>query len=425
MHVVVLGAGVIGVTTAHALLDDGHEVTLIEAEDGPACGASHANAGQISPALSAPWAVPGLAAKAVGWMFAQYPPLRLGKVPDLATLGWLLRMFRAANAADYDRSKRAMVALGTYSRERLAALRAALPIDYAGAQRGTFVLFRKRDQAAAYERDLDALAQLGVAGMRIDLDTLQRAEPNLDVAGAGIVGAVHLPGDETGDCRRFTTGLLDAIADRTGFRLLLSTRASGLQTAGDRVRAVSLEGGGSIAADAVICCLGVGSSAFLRMAGLSVPVAPLKGYSLTIPADSAAVGPLSTVSDETYKVGVTYLRDRIRVGGTAELAGFDTSRPEPRYAGLLHVVRTLFPTVPEKALEQAERWSGLRPMTPDGPPILGQARLDNLFLHTGHGTLGWTMACGSAAVTADLLAGRRPAIDMAPFSPLRFAGRGG
>lgn len=419
MHVVIAGAGVIGITTAHALLEDGHRVTVIEREREPALGTSYANAGQISAALSAPWAVPGLVPKAIHWMFERYPPLRFGKMPDAAMVSWLWHMLRAANAPRYAASKRAMVALGEYSRDQLADLRTRLPLDYDGRAGGTLVLFRTPAQRDGYAADLAALADLGVPGRRLSLEELAALEPNLAIREAGIIAAAHLPGDETGDCRRFTQALATALQGRPGFRLMTGAAIRRLATTGNRVTAVETDAG-TIAGDAVVCCLGTATNGLLRPLGIRTPVYPLKGYSLTIAADSDAVGPHSTVSDESHKVGVTYLGDRIRVGGTAELAGFDLTRPEKRYAGLLHVVRQLYPRIPAAAIDGAERWSGLRPMTPDGPPLIGPSRLDNLWLNTGHGTLGWTMAAGSAAVMSDLLAGRRPAVDIAAFAPGRY-----
>ncbi len=418
MHIVVLGAGVVGITTAHVLAEAGHDVTVLEREAGPALGTSYANAGQLSAALSAPWAVPGLVHKALRWMVERYPPLVVGKRPDAAMAGWLWRMFRFANTHDYVASKQAMVRLGEFSLECLHDLRGDL--DYDGRSGGTIVLFRSGEQRDAYGKDLKALAELGIAARTLDIDALAALEPNLAIGDAGIVGAAHLPGDETGDCRRFTAGLAGRLSERAKVHFRFATPVRRLTTAGDRVTGVETDAG-IVAADAVVSCLGVGSLDVLAPLGIRLPIYPLKGYSLTISADSDAVGPRSTVSDETHKVGVTALGQRIRVGGTAELAGFDLSRPERRYAGLFHVVRQLFPAIPAAAVEAAERWSGLRPMTPDGPPIIGRTRFDNLYLNTGHGTLGWTMACGSARLIGDLVAGRRPAIPLEPFSPGRYA----
>lgn len=418
MHVIVLGAGVIGVTTAHALAVAGHEVTLIERESGGALGTSYANAGQISPALSAPWAAPGLVKKAVRWMLGPHSPLVIGKLPDPVMIGWLWRMYLSATPARYAASKKAMVRLGELSRDRLDELRTAEALDYDGRQRGTRVAFRSTAEVDAYDKDLKALAELGVPARRLTRDEFAQLEPNVDVDRAGVVGGVLLPGDQTGDCRLFTLGLLQRAADR-GVTVRLGTSVRGLLTAGGRVVAVDTSDG-EIAGDAVVATLGVGTKHLLAPHGLDLPIYPMKGYSLTIAADSETFGPHSTVYDEKHKVGLTGLGGRIRIGGTAELAGYDLSRKEKRFGTLFHVARTLFPQIPEAALTGSERWSGLRPMTPDGPPIIGKAVFDNLIVNAGHGTLGWTMACGSAALVADIVEDRPPAIDLAPFSPLRY-----
>jgi D-amino-acid dehydrogenase len=422
MRIAVLGAGIVGVASAYALARAGHEVVVIEKERSPALGTSYANAAQISPALSAPWAAPGLVQKALGWMVQRFPPLVVGGMPDPAMVRFLIDMLRAATPEKYAASKRAMVGLGEYSRDLMIALRSAHALDYDHKTDGTYVLFQSEAQQHAYEKDLAVLAELGVAGRMITLEELAAHEPNLDQASASAFGAAHLPGDETGDCRKFTEGLAE-ISRGLGVAFRLGTTVKRLVDDGKRITGVETDTD-IIAVDGVVSCLGVWSQAILGPLGVKLPIYPLKGYSLTIAADSDAVGPHSTISHETYKVGVTNLGQRIRVGGTAELAGFDFSRPEKRYAGLFHVVRSLFPGVPEAALQSAERWSGLRPSTPDGPPIIGRIARENLFINAGHGTLGWTMACGAGQVIADLVSGKPAAVDAAPFSAGRYERRG-
>ncbi|WP_029075988.1 D-amino acid dehydrogenase [Kaistia adipata] len=418
MRIIVLGGGVIGVTTAYALRQEGHEVVLLEKEPAAGLGTSYANAAQISPALSAPWAVPGLVGKALHWMFEKYPPLIISKFPDPEMVRWLWRMWRAASPEQYERSKRAMVAIGEYSRDRFRELRSAIQIDYDGRDRGTLVLFRSEKQLGIYERDMKTLAAMGVPAETLRPDALALREPNLAIRENGIVGAALLPGDETGDCHRFTQALAaQCVQDGVSFRYGETIRE--LKVSGDRVRSVITDKD-EYSCDAVVTCLGVGSARLLAPLGIKLPIYPLKGYSLTIQADSDAIGPHSTVSDETFKIGVTYLGDRIRVGGTAELAGYNLSRPEHRYKGLEYVAQALYPKISREAIANAERWSGLRPMTPDGPPVIGKTGISNLYLNTGHGTLGWTMSCGAAGVLADLVAGRRPAVDISAFSGTRY-----
>lgn len=416
MRIVVLGAGVVGVTTAYALAKDGHEVTVVEREEAAALGTSFGNASQISPALSAPWSTPGLAGKALKWMMTQYPPLIIGRIPDWTMASWLWRMWRQATPERYAYSKEAMVRLGEYSRDQMRLLRTEEPFDYNGRQLGTFVLFRKEEQVKAYQTDIDTLQRMNVPGRFLTLSELAAMEPNINQE--GLAGAVHLPGDETGDCHRFTQGLAHA-AQTKGVLFLYNTSVKQLRHAGNKVTGVDL-GSEILDADLVVCTLGVASRTLLAPFGLKLPIYPLKGYSMTIQTDSDRYGPVSTIAEETYKIGITNLGDRIRVGGTAELVGYDLSRPEHRYEGLRFVAKKLFPQIPDSDLAAASCWSGLRPMTPDGPPMIGAAVFDNLIVNSGHGTLGWTMACGSAQVVADMVAQRKPAVAVEAFSPLRY-----
>ncbi|MGQ3212397.1 MAG: D-amino acid dehydrogenase [Shinella sp.] len=410
MHVVVIGAGVIGVTSAWYLARSGCRVTLLDRNPAAGLGTSYANVGQISPALSAPWSSPGMLAKAITGMFAPFSPFVISRLPDREMAKWLWPFLANCNNRSYSQNKQKMVRLAEYSRDCLRTLRDELPIEYAAQERGTLVFFRDLGQLARYEEDLAVLDGLNVPFERIGRDRLTDLEPNLDVAGNNSPGGVLLPGDETGDCRRFTQALA-ARAVASGVDVRYGTTVLELVARDGRIRAVRVEGD-LIEADAVVLAAGVDSLALLRPLRAAVPVYPVKGYSLTIMAESEKYGPRSTVSDETYKVGVTNLGDRIRVGGTAELAGYDLSRPDKRYKGLRHVARKLFPAIPEAEIDKAERWSGLRPMTPDGIPRIEQIGARNLYVNVGHGTLGWTMACGSARLLADVVTGEKPALEL-------------
>jgi len=411
MRVLVIGAGVIGTCSAWYLRKAGLDVTLLDADDDAGLGTSYANVGQISPALSAPWSSPDMVIKALTGFFKPYPPFKISKVPDLEMIRWLGAFLANCNGRDYLRNKHRMLRLAEYSRDCLKSLRREVPIDYAGLQRGTLVFFRDAAQLRKYEGDLKVLSRMNVPFRRVGRDELHTLEPNLDVVGNHAAGGVLLPGDETGDCRRFTQQLAVCAAE-IGVDIRYQTRVTGITVENGRVTNVK-HGNGSLQPDAVVVAAGVHSAAILRPLGVSLPVYPLKGYSLTIAADSEAFGPASTVSDETYKVGVTNLGDRVRIGGTAELAGYDLSRPEKRYEMLSHVARRLFPSLPVEAIATAERWSGLRPMAPDGIPRIRQVGPSNLYVNTGHGTLGWTMACGSGRLLADLIAGKKPELDLA------------
>nr|WP_245557272.1 D-amino acid dehydrogenase [Kaistia granuli] len=415
MRIVVLGAGVIGVTTAWYLAEAGHQVTVIEKNTSAGHGTSYANAAQISPALSSPWAFPGLIGKAASWIFANHAPLVVSRMPDFAMSQFLWRMWRASSLDQYIAAKRNMVRLAEYSRDYTDALREEIAIEYWGRQKGLVVTFRDTAQAEGYKRDLAVLDELGVPHRSLKRDELLTLEPNIDPASSGIIGGVLLETDQSGDCFQFTQALAKACAAR-GVSFLYGRAAERLVIERDKVVGVVAEAE-TIEADAVIVALGIWSKRLLEPHGINVPIYPVKGYSLTVRADSDAIGPISTITDESMKVGLTNLKSRIRVGGTAELAGYDFSRPEKRYAGLIASLKGLFPRVPDAAIASAERWSGLRPVTPDGPPRIGRCRYPNLYLNSGHGTLGWTMACGSGKALADQISGKRSDVDLTPFAP--------
>ncbi|EKF20431.1 D-amino acid dehydrogenase [Nitratireductor pacificus] len=407
MRILILGGGVIGVTTAYYLAKSGHEVEVIDRQPGPAQETSFANAGQVSPGYSSPWAGPGIPLKAMKWLTMQHGPLVIRPRLDPAMWWWMLRMLRNCTSARYARNKARMVPIAEYSRDCLQALRAAEGIAYDERSQGTLQLFRSQEQLDAIAKDVDVLKTFGVAHEVLDRAGCIAREPGLATAGAGFVGGLRLPGDETGDCHLFT-GRLAAIAEGLGVRFSYATEIRQVVCAGGRVEAV-VTSDGRREADAVVVALGSHSPLLLRDVGIGISVYPVKGYSLTLPLTDPDAAPVSTIMDETYKTAITRLGDRIRVGGTAELAGYDLTLRPARQRALEKSFTDLFPRGGDVA--QASFWCGLRPMTPDGPPLVGETPISGLYLNTGHGTLGWTMACGSGRVLTDIIDGREPEID--------------
>jgi D-amino-acid dehydrogenase len=338
--------------------------------------------------------------------------------PDgsLFQLRWMAAMLRNCTAARYAVNKDRMMRVAEYSRDCLRRLRADTGIEYEQRSRGTLQLFRTRAQIDAARRDIDVLARRGVAFELLSADQLAAVEPALASARQYLAGGLRLPDDETGDCRLFTTRLA-SIAQGLGVELRFGQPLDGFVQEGGRIVGVRT-GGEVLQADRYVLALGSHSRSFLAPLGIDIPVYPVKGYSLTLPVIDEARAPQSTVLDETYKVAVTRLAGRIRVGGMAELAGFDLRLDPRRRATLEKVVTDLFPG---GDLGRASFWSGLRPMTPDGTPLIGATPWSNLFVNTGHGTLGWTMACGSGRLTADLVTGRRPEISVDGLSMDRYA----
>ncbi len=418
MKVIVLGSGVIGVTTAWYLMRQGHEVTVLDRQPAAGMETSFANAGQISPGYSAPWAAPGIPLKALRWMAMRHRPLVLWPLADARLWSWLAAMLANCTEAAYSRNKRRMVALAEYSRDTLIALRDETAIAYDGRQAGTLQLFRTSKQLDHVGADTAVLEASGVAYEVLDAAGCVNAEPGLGGARAGFGGGLRLPGDETGDAHLFTQRLA-ALAAAAGVAFRHGVRIEAIETDGARISGIRTAAGRE-RADAYVVALGSYSPALLRPLGLRIPVYPVKGYSLTLPVVDAAAAPRSTIMDETYKVAITRLGERIRVGGTAELAGFSARLRAPRRRTLERSLSDLFPRAGEP--RGARFWTGLRPMTPDGTPVIGRTRYPELFLNTGHGTLGWTMACGSARLLADLISGHPTDIDPSPLDYRRYEG---
>jgi D-amino-acid dehydrogenase len=417
MRIVILGSGVIGVTSAYYLAKAGHEVTVIDRQPGPALETSFANAGQISPGYAAPWAAPGIPLKAIKWMMEEHAPLSFTPDGTLFQLQWMWQMLRNCTPERYAVNKARMVRLAEYSRDCFKALRADAGISYEGRQQGTLQLFRTDAQFEGAQKDIAVLKETGVPYELLLRDELALSEPALAAVREKLVGGLRLPNDETGDCQMFTTRLAK-MAEDLGVTFRYGVDIGQLETNGESVTGVRC-GGEVVTADSYVVALGSYSTGFLKRI-VGIPVYPLKGYSITVPIVDAARAPVSTILDESYKIAVTRFDDRIRVGGMAEIAGFDKRLKPHRRATLEMVVNDLFPGAGDTA--RATFWTGLRPMTPDGTPIVGRTPLRNLYTNTGHGTLGWTMSCGSAQLLADLISSKRPAIFADDLSVARYLG---
>jgi D-amino-acid dehydrogenase len=416
MKVLVLGGGVIGVSCAYFLARAGHEVELVDRQSGPALETSFANAGEVSPGYSAPWAGPGVPVKAIKWMLMTHSPLVIWPLLDPAMWRWGLEMLSNCTERAYAINKSRMVPIAEYSRDVLKALREETGIAYDDRAQGTLQLFRTQKQLDSIGGDVAVLKQYGVPFEVLDREGFCKVEPALKLTQEKFVGALRLPNDETGDCFKFTNRLAE-MAAALGVQFRWNTRIESLQVGGGAITGVHTDGG-LLKADKVVLALGSYSPKLLEPVGLSIPVYPVKGYSITVPITDPTGAPESTIMDETHKVAVTRLGDRIRVGGTAELAGYSLALREPRRGTLEHVVTDLFPRGGD--VSKASFWCGLRPMTPDGTPIVGPTPVQNLLLATGHGTLGWTMACGTGRVIADLVSGRQPEIDVGGLAMSRY-----
>ncbi|MDM1291808.1 D-amino acid dehydrogenase [Acinetobacter indicus] len=416
MRVIVLGSGVIGVTSAYYLAQQGASVMVLDRQTGPAEETSFGNAGQVSPGYSTPWAAPGIPFKAVKWMFQHHAPLAVNLDGSMWQLQWMAQMLKNCNAQHYAINKERMVRVAEYSRDCLRQLRQDTGISYENRSKGTLQLFRKDAQLDAVQRDIEVLKESGVEYELLDRDGLARVEPALAAAKDKLVGGLHLPNDETGDCYLFTNALAK-LAQEMGVDFQFNQNVEKLLVEGDEIKGV-LVNGKVLTADRYVLAFGSYSREFLKPLHLDLPVYPVKGYSLTVPIVDPAMAPQSTVLDETYKIAITRFDQRIRVGGMAELSGFNLGLNQDRRATLEMVTKDLFPG---GDLPQASFWTGLRPMTPDSTPIIGGTRYKNLFLNTGHGTLGWTMACGSGKLISDLVMQQQPEISTEGLSLQRYA----
>ena len=410
MKVIVVGAGVIGVTTAWYLARAGAEVVVIERQPQPALETSFANAGQISPGYSAPWAAPGIPLKALKWLFQKHAPLSLRLDGTLWQWQWMGAMLMNCTQTRYIENKSRMLQLAAYSRDCLEALRDELGLQYEQRTGGTLQVFRTQQQLDAAARDASLLERFGVTCEILDSAGCATAEPALSAVRHKLTGGLRLPGDETGDCYLFTTQLADAAAKLgVEFRFNESIRRIHRQAGTLRIETDHA----LHVAEHVVVAAGSYSRQLLQTLGIALPVYPVKGYSLTLPIMQPESAPVSTVMDETYKVAITRFDQRIRIGGMAELAGFDLSLRPVRRKTLEMVVTDLFPQAAD--LSRGTFWAGLRPMTPDGPPLIGATSIPGLWVNTGHGTLGWTMACGSGRLLADMMTGKQSVVPVEDF----------
>jgi D-amino-acid dehydrogenase len=396
-------------------------VTVVDRQPKPALETSFANAGEVSPGYSSPWAGPGVPVKAIKWLLMKHGPLVVRPKPDPVMWIWLLKMLRNCTSARYAVNKGRMIPIAEYSRDCLRALRSETGIRYDERERGTLQLFRQASQLDQTAGDIAVLRQYGVPFEVLDRAGCIAAEPALAAVQDKIAGGLRLPQDETGDCHMFTQALA-LEAERLGVRFAFNVGIERLTEDATRVTGVATSAG-VLRADAYVVALGSWSPRLVRPLGISLPVYPVKGYSITVPISDPDAAPVSTVMDESYKVAITRLGNRIRVGGTAEVSGYSTKLHAARRATLDHSLTELFPR--GGRLAEATFWSGLRPMTPDGPPVIGATRYANLHLNTGHGTLGWTMACGSGRVLADMLSGRKPDVDTSELAISRYDHRFG
>lgn len=418
MRVLIIGAGVVGVTTAWSLRQRGHEVTVIDKAESAALETSYANAGQRSYGHVSPWASPSMIRQALPSILRRSGPLKLKWPPSGRMIQFLVGMSRyAGQPALFRRNHEAMLRLAQFSREQFLALEAAEPFDFDGGHGG---LLKVADSAADKEELLQIaslLQRLGIDSRWLNPDAAREQEPGLS---PDIAGGLLVPGDGTGDCQRFSERLAERAA-AGGVLFRYQTEATHLRTDDKTLQAVQVRGPSGeewLDADAYVICAGCGSRELAFSLGLHLPIYPVKGYSLTAPVADPARAPRSTLIDENRKVAITRLGERVRVTGFAELADFDRRLLPRRLDSIRDSLERRFPGAAD--WDRAEPWTGFRPMTPDGPAAIGLGRQGNVYYNTGHGTWGWTLAMGSAELIAQQLAGEEAAVELTAFRPRRF-----
>ncbi|MER9973151.1 D-amino acid dehydrogenase [Mesorhizobium sp. M0085] len=408
MKILVLGAGVVGTAAAFYLASDGHEVTVIERHPAAARGTSRSNAGLVSPGDATAWASPAALKTFLRGLYNHDLGIKVRLRFDPYFFAWSLRFLRQCTHKRMRANTDVKLRLALYSRDCINAVSAETGIHYDERKKGILYFFRSQQ---SFDTGTDNYRYLGEHGLPIEIvgrDRLVELEPGLAGAKDKIAGGVYSPIDQTGDSSQFTQNLAAYAAEKLGVQFLYGTTVEGLDIDGDRVRAV-MTSAGPVAGDAVVISMGPESGLLGRRYGIDLPVYPVKGYTVTVPLEDESKGPIMGGADEDRLIGYSRLGNRLRMSSTAEFTGFDRTFKPRDFNSILNTAKDLFPGAFDES--KAEVWAGLRPMMPNSVPVIGRARYDNLYLDTGHGHLGWTMACGSGKFLADVVAGRKPEID--------------
>jgi D-amino-acid dehydrogenase len=422
MNIAVVGAGIIGVTTAYELAADGHQVTVFERRGAVAEETSFANAGVVAPGAVTPWAAPGMPAKVARYLFSRHAPVRVCLPLSTADIAWMWRWRRACQLETYLANRARMQRLAFYSRERLHQLTEDLKLEY-DRSAGYMVLLRSEKDSKLVQPGLQVLRDAGIAFREIDADQARVLEPALN-PDTPFLGAVHLPDDEVGNCRQFAL-LLKAQAQRLGATFEFNSTVAPLDPAAPSTLTIATEGAQPRQQrfDAVVVCGAVDSALLLRPVGLRLPLAAVHGYSISAPIREPLNAPRSALMDERYKVAISRLGNRVRVAGSAEIGGSPTARRPAAIQTLYKVLHDWFPGAAQISNTGAavQEWKGARPMLPDGPPVLGATGIPGVWINLGHGSSGWALSCGSARAVADLMAGRAPEVDIEGLGIERLA----
>lgn len=415
MKIAVIGAGIIGVTTAYELALDGHEVTVFERRIAAAEETSFATAGLIAPGYITPWAAPGMPLKIARHLFGRHAPVRISLPLTSSDMAWMWKCWRACKPETYVANRTRLRRLASYSRERLHEISADLELEYDRSS-GHLVLLRSERDHALMQPGLQVLREADVAFRELGPEEARKIEPalNLDTA---FHSAIHLPGDEVGNCRQFAL-MLKNVTLRKGVQFAFSTLVEKIDPTDGMLLSIAGESAPR-RFDAAVVCAGVDSARLLSPLGLKIPLAAIHGYSVSASVRESINAPRSAVMDEHYKVAITRLGSRVRVAGSAQIGGQADKHHTRALQTLYKILQDWFPGAANLS-NGVQVWKGARPMLPDGPPLLGASGIDGLWLNLGHGSSGWALSCGSARAVADLIGGRDPGVDLEGFDISRL-----
>jgi D-amino-acid dehydrogenase len=417
MKVIVLGAGLLGVTSAYFLREQGHDVVVIDRQASPAAETSFANGGQISVSHAEPWANPSAPLKVLKWMGREDAPLLFRLRADMRQWLWGLQFLRECTPAKTKYNIEQIVRLGTYSRDTLQALRSTIGLHYDERTQGILHFYTNQKEFDAAEAPAAQMRELGCDRRVISADEAVKLEPALAHIRPQLAGATYTAEDESGDANQFARGLVEQ-CKKMGVEFLMSHTITALRTKGgagseiDHVEATDSEGRFQrIKGDAYVLAMGSLSPLYAKPLGIDLPIYPAKGYSVTMPVKDPTYAHQVSLTDDEFKLVFSRLGDRLRIAGTAEFNGYDRDLNRVRCEAIVRRTEELFPGAGDA--EQAQFWTGLRPATPSNVPIIGRSKISNLFLNTGHGTLGWTHSCGSGKSIARIVSGQKPEVDFA------------
>ena len=418
MKVVVLGAGIIGTTSAYFLAKQGHEVTVIDRQDSVSMETSHANAGCLSYGFTSPWASPGLPFSVLKWVLTGRSPLIINPNMSVETIKFLYRMYKNCNSRSYEINKSRMLRVANYSQKALLEIETDFDLYYEQKKQGSLQLFWDSKEIEKAQKDIEILDKFNINSQLLSAEECVKIEPGLQYVKNKLAGGIQFMDDFTGNCYLFSTEVYKKCVEM-GVNFEFNTEIKSLQISNDKIASVSTDSG-EIKADCYSVSLGSYSTKILSKIGIEIPIYPVKGYSITLPVLSNEDAPQSTIMDEKNKIAITRLGDRIRVAGMAHLTDFDKNLRTKSLDSLMSGLDLLFPKSYESSKE-TNFWTGFRPSTPDGTPIIGPTPFNNLFLNTGHGTLGWTMSAGSGKLLANLVSGIDPEISTEGIDMSRYS----